>query len=200
MKAVILFSGGLDSTVALFQARSDGADEILAVSFNYGSKHAGRELEAAAEIVRSSGPAVRTDPVPDRDAVATGQVLPAVDLRIHVGALLGGDFSDHFSVHGGIALLSGAAVPGKPACGQTRKKAPADFAGRVSGAAYSGTNGAVQIAWVAQLVTAPVMAPSSGRLMRAPSSPATAPPTRAALAPLPIPSFILSRQEDAYSA
>ncbi len=50
MKAVILFSGGLDSTVALFQARSDGADEILAVSFNYGSKHAGRELEAAAEI------------------------------------------------------------------------------------------------------------------------------------------------------
>ncbi|MFT3753990.1 MAG: 7-cyano-7-deazaguanine synthase QueC [Paludibacter sp.] len=43
---VILYSGGMDSTVALYKF----ADRIkLAVSFNYGSKHNAREIEYAAK-------------------------------------------------------------------------------------------------------------------------------------------------------
>ncbi len=50
MKAVVLFSGGLDSTTALYQARADGAEEIHAVTFDYGAKHGRREIHAAQEI------------------------------------------------------------------------------------------------------------------------------------------------------
>jgi len=50
MKAAVLFSGGMDSTTVLYQAIADGAKEVLAVTFNYGSKHADREI-AAAEMI-----------------------------------------------------------------------------------------------------------------------------------------------------
>lgn len=53
MKAVILFSGGMDSTTALYQAVADGAKEVLAITFDYGSKHAEREITAAKEIMTS---------------------------------------------------------------------------------------------------------------------------------------------------
>ncbi|MBR6346167.1 MAG: 7-cyano-7-deazaguanine synthase QueC [Bacteroidales bacterium] len=46
MKAVIVYSGGLDSTTLLYEFR----DSIqLAVSFDYGSKHNAREIEMARE-------------------------------------------------------------------------------------------------------------------------------------------------------
>ena len=49
---VILYSGGMDSSVALFQY----ADRIkLAVSFNYGSKHNSREIEYAALNCKALG-------------------------------------------------------------------------------------------------------------------------------------------------
>lgn len=51
MKAVILFSGGLDSTTVMFQAIADGAEQIVAVTFDYGSKHARREIQAAVDIM-----------------------------------------------------------------------------------------------------------------------------------------------------
>ncbi|MDO8671701.1 MAG: 7-cyano-7-deazaguanine synthase, partial [Dehalococcoidia bacterium] len=37
-RAIVLFSGGMDSTTALYQAISDGY-EVHAVSFDYGQKH-----------------------------------------------------------------------------------------------------------------------------------------------------------------
>ena len=46
MKAVLIYSGGLDSTTLLYEYRESIA---LAVSFNYGSKHNERELAYAAE-------------------------------------------------------------------------------------------------------------------------------------------------------
>ncbi len=49
-KAVVLFSGGLDSTTALCWALDRGY-ECLAVSFNYGQRHA-RENAAARSIAR----------------------------------------------------------------------------------------------------------------------------------------------------
>ena len=51
MKAIVLHSGGLDSTVALSLAVADGANEVLSLGFMYGSKHNGAEATAANRIV-----------------------------------------------------------------------------------------------------------------------------------------------------
>lgn len=51
MKAVIIFSGGIDSTVMLTeQVKTMGKDNVKALFFDYGSKHNERELEAAKKI------------------------------------------------------------------------------------------------------------------------------------------------------
>ncbi|MEB3884578.1 7-cyano-7-deazaguanine synthase QueC [Lyngbya sp. CCY1209] len=52
MKAVILLSGGLDSSTVLYQAKADGC-ECYALSFDYQQRHQ-RELEAAAQIARAA--------------------------------------------------------------------------------------------------------------------------------------------------
>jgi 7-cyano-7-deazaguanine synthase len=52
-KAVVLSSGGIDSTTALALARSEGY-EIYSLSFNYGQRHA-LELEAARSVARELG-------------------------------------------------------------------------------------------------------------------------------------------------
>lgn len=52
-RAVILLSGGQDSTTALFWARMK-FDEIVAVSFDYGQRHVS-ELKAAREIAKLAG-------------------------------------------------------------------------------------------------------------------------------------------------
>jgi 7-cyano-7-deazaguanine synthase len=49
-KAIILFSGGLDSTTCLAIAKAQGF-ELYALSFHYGQKH-NVELEAAKQIVK----------------------------------------------------------------------------------------------------------------------------------------------------
>lgn len=52
-KAVILLSGGLDSAVALWLAKSEGY-ELYTLSFNYGQRH-NRELEAASKLASLAG-------------------------------------------------------------------------------------------------------------------------------------------------
>ena len=53
MKAVILLSGGLDSSTVLYQARADGC-ECYAISFNYQQRHQ-RELQSAMLIAEAVG-------------------------------------------------------------------------------------------------------------------------------------------------
>lgn len=53
MKAVILLSGGLDSSTVLYQAHSDGC-ECYAISFDYQQRHR-RELESAQAIAQAAG-------------------------------------------------------------------------------------------------------------------------------------------------
>ena len=53
MKAIVLLSGGLDSAVALFLARSKGY-EVYALSFSYGQKHT-KELEYAKKLAVKVG-------------------------------------------------------------------------------------------------------------------------------------------------
>lgn len=52
MKAVVLLSGGLDSSTVLYQARSH-SNELYAISFDYQQRHR-RELEAARQIAASA--------------------------------------------------------------------------------------------------------------------------------------------------
>ena len=52
MKAVLIYSGGLDSTTLLYEYRSEIA---LAVSFDYGSKHNARELGFARQNCNKLG-------------------------------------------------------------------------------------------------------------------------------------------------
>ena len=55
MKAVVLFSGGLDSSVCLGLAvREYGAEEVLALSIDYGQKHK-KELEASEKVAAFYG-------------------------------------------------------------------------------------------------------------------------------------------------
>lgn len=55
MKALVLFSGGLDSSVCLGMAvEKYGADEVMALSINYGQKH-DKELLAAKNVVAYYG-------------------------------------------------------------------------------------------------------------------------------------------------
>ncbi|WP_413172093.1 7-cyano-7-deazaguanine synthase QueC [Anabaena azotica] len=53
MKAVILLSGGLDSSTVLYQARADGC-ECYAISFDYQQRHR-RELHSAVLVGKSVG-------------------------------------------------------------------------------------------------------------------------------------------------
>ena len=52
MKAILIYSGGLDSTTLLYEYRADIA---LAVSFDYGSRHNAREIAFAREHCRRLG-------------------------------------------------------------------------------------------------------------------------------------------------
>lgn len=52
-KAIVLFSGGLDSTTCLYLARKEH-NEVIAVSFDYGQKHI-VEIQRAAKIANKLG-------------------------------------------------------------------------------------------------------------------------------------------------
>lgn len=52
MKALIVYSGGMDSTTLLHQFKNEIA---LAISFNYGSKHNAREIEYARQNCKTLG-------------------------------------------------------------------------------------------------------------------------------------------------
>ncbi|MGY8713551.1 MAG: DUF7411 family protein, partial [Verrucomicrobiia bacterium] len=53
MKAVVLFSGGLDSTVLVYDLLNEGADLKL-LSIDYGQRHE-KELKSSSEIAESLG-------------------------------------------------------------------------------------------------------------------------------------------------
>ncbi len=76
-RAVVLLSGGLDSTTVLAIAKSEGY-EVFALSFSYGQRHRW-ELEAATRVARALGAA--------QHQVAT------IDLRAFGGSALTDDIS-----------------------------------------------------------------------------------------------------------
>jgi 7-cyano-7-deazaguanine synthase len=75
MRAVCLLSGGLDSSVCLALARSQGF-ECYALSFDYGQRHR-VELESAARVAQSLG--------------AVQHLVVPIDLRVFGGSALTSD-------------------------------------------------------------------------------------------------------------
>ena len=74
-KAVVLLSGGLDSTTVLAYAKSEGY-EPYALSFRYGQRHV-VELEAAKKVAEAQG--------------VSGHVVCDIDLRVFGGSALTAD-------------------------------------------------------------------------------------------------------------
>jgi 7-cyano-7-deazaguanine synthase len=74
-KAVVLASGGIDSSTALALARRDGFD-VHALSFDYGQRHRA-ELEAARRVVAALG--------------AAAHIVARIDLRAFGGSALTAD-------------------------------------------------------------------------------------------------------------
>ena len=74
-RAVVLLSGGLDSTTTLAIARAEGFD-TYALSFEYGQRHA-HELEAARRVAAALG--------------ASDHVIATMDLRMFGGSALTSD-------------------------------------------------------------------------------------------------------------
>ena len=55
MKALVLFSGGIDSTTALGLAiQKYGKDQVIALSVSYGQKH-DKEIKAAIAVAQYYG-------------------------------------------------------------------------------------------------------------------------------------------------
>ena len=54
MKALVVFSGGLDSTTALYWAK-ERFDEVSAVNFSYGANHQQQEYNAAKQTANALG-------------------------------------------------------------------------------------------------------------------------------------------------
>src|SRR3954462_8925173 len=73
--AVVLFSGGLDSTTVLAIAQAEGFN-VHALSFSYGQRHS-VELDAAREIAADAGVA--------------RHVIADIDLRVFGGSALTSD-------------------------------------------------------------------------------------------------------------
>jgi 7-cyano-7-deazaguanine synthase len=76
-RAVVLLSGGLDSTTTLAIARAAGFD-TYALSFQYGQRHA-YELEAARRVATALG--------------ANDHVIATIDLRVFGGSALTSDIA-----------------------------------------------------------------------------------------------------------
>src|SRR6202047_5029840 len=74
-RAVVLLSGGLDSTTVLAIARAAGFD-TYALSFDYGQRHA-HELESARRVAAALG--------------AADHVVASIDLRVFGGSALTSD-------------------------------------------------------------------------------------------------------------
>ena len=106
-KAVVLLSGGQDSTTALFWARLQ-FDELHCVSVDYGQRHV-RELEAAQKIAERAGAKTHvTLDLPALSQIGDSALVSADD------EITGdGGYADHADGGPGAAGLPTSYVPGR---------------------------------------------------------------------------------------
>ena len=107
MKAVVLLSGGLDSTTTLALAKKDGF-EIYALTFNYGQKHA-IEVNSARKIAEAIG--VARHQVVDMDLAALAHSALTTDQEVPKNReQIGGDIPPTYVPARNLVFLSCAAA------------------------------------------------------------------------------------------
>jgi 7-cyano-7-deazaguanine synthase len=80
MKVVLVYSGGLDSTVLLYHLL-DADHEVKALSVHYGQRHA-RELAAAAELAAGRGVEHKVLDLSGLAALFPGKALTTADVEV----------------------------------------------------------------------------------------------------------------------
>lgn len=144
MKALVLFSGGLDSTVCLGLAvREFGAGEVLALSVSYGQKHR-KEMEASEKIAAYYGVQRITLDLGElfRNSSCTllegsGGDIPHEEYAKQLEGSGGAPVSTYVPFRNGLFLSSAAAVALSHGCGTIWYGAHADDA---AGNAYPDTS------------------------------------------------------------
>lgn len=144
MKALVLFSGGLDSSVCLGLAVKEyGADEVLALSIFYGQKHK-KEMEASEKVAAFYGVKRVTLDLGEIFAGSTCSLLEGADKEIpheeyseQLKKTEGAPVSTYVPFRNGLFLSSAAAVAISHGCEAIYYGAHADDA---AGCAYPDTS------------------------------------------------------------
>ena len=144
MKALVLFSGGLDSSVCLGLAvREYGAEEVLALSVYYGQKHS-KEMEASEKVaayygvkrvVLDLGEIFRNSPCSLLEGAKTE--IPHEEYAEQLEKTKGAPVSTYVPFRNGLFLSSAAAVALSHGCSEIWYGAHADDA---AGSAYPDTS------------------------------------------------------------
>jgi len=80
-KALVVFSGGQDSTTCLYWAiKQFGQENVKALSFDYGQRHA-IELESAKKIAQMAGIAHQIIPINTFDAIQNNALTGDIDVN-----------------------------------------------------------------------------------------------------------------------
>ncbi|MCR4761561.1 MAG: 7-cyano-7-deazaguanine synthase QueC [Oscillospiraceae bacterium] len=145
MKALVLFSGGLDSTTCLALAVEQyGADEVLALSVSYGQKHT-KEIEAAQAVAAYYGVKLMTLDLAaifaDSDCSllkGSTQEIPKESYAEQLSETDGKPVSTYVPFRNGLFLSSAASVALSNGCGVIFYGAHADDA---AGNAYPDCSG-----------------------------------------------------------
>ena len=146
MKALVLFSGGLDSSVCLGLAvKKYGPDEVLALSVSYGQKHS-KELEASEKVASYYGVKRITldlgEIFKDSNCSLLGsstEEIPHEDYAEQLKKTGGSPVSTYVPFRNGLFLSSAAAVALSNGCSEIFYGAHADDA---AGNAYPDTSAA----------------------------------------------------------
>ena len=144
MKALVLFSGGLDSTVCLGLAvKAYGTGGVLALSVYYGQKHK-KEMEASERIAEFYGVKRLTLDLGEifRGSTCTllegaAEGIPHADYSTQLAGTMGAPVSTYVPFRNGLFLSSAAAVALSNGCDVIFYGAHADDA---AGSAYPDTS------------------------------------------------------------
>ena len=146
MKALVLFSGGLDSSVCLGMAVDKyGSDEVLALSVSYGQKHS-KELEASEKVESFYGVKRMTldlgEIFKDSDCTlleSSGEDIPHEEYAEQLKKTNGKPVNTYVPFRNGLFLSSAAAIALSNGCSEIWYGAHADDA---AGNAYPDTSAA----------------------------------------------------------